>query len=208
MRSRSTRPYLQTWYGTGPKTYDYRASASASSGLPVTHSIDPASAGVCQISQNDPPEPATVGINFAGPGSCTLHANQTGNQNYLPAPQATQSFVLDKVQPKLTVLRKTSAPGRQRILPRHADGARPRQQLLLGQFGYPGQLLTFAVRRPPGRARARRTATASRPAPPRSASATGSAYNFSASYEGNPRYKPVSRKGPTFSDKNPVQPPF
>ena len=57
----------------------YSVGASASSGLPVSFSLAPASSAVCTISG------ATVA--FVGTGTCTIRANQAGNASYLPAPQ-------------------------------------------------------------------------------------------------------------------------
>ena len=65
----------------------YGVSASASSGLPVSFSIDPASAGVCSLSG------ATV--SFVGSGTCTIRADQAGNASYQAAPQVSQSFAVN-----------------------------------------------------------------------------------------------------------------
>ena len=75
----STPPAVAAVGGAG-----YTVSASASSGLPVTLSIDAASAGVCTISGSV--------VSFVGTGTCTIDANQAGNGSYLAAPQAQQSF--------------------------------------------------------------------------------------------------------------------
>ena len=64
----------------------YTVSASASSGLPVTFSIDPSSAAVCTISGSV--------VSFVGTGTCTVDANQAGNGSYLAAPQVQQSFAV------------------------------------------------------------------------------------------------------------------
>ncbi len=64
----------------------YGVSASASSGLPVSFSIDPASAGVCILSG------ATVSL--VGSGTCTIRADQGGNASYQAAPQVSQSFAV------------------------------------------------------------------------------------------------------------------
>jgi hypothetical protein len=66
---------------------DYTVSATASSGLPVSFSIDPASAGVCSLSGNT--------VSFAAAGTCTIRADQPGNASYQPAPTASQSFVVN-----------------------------------------------------------------------------------------------------------------
>ena len=53
---------------------------------PVTFTIDPASSSVCTISGSK--------VSFIGTGTCTIDANQAGNANYEPAPQAQQSFTV------------------------------------------------------------------------------------------------------------------
>lgn len=64
----------------------YQATATATSGLPVTLTIDAASATVCAID---------VGfVTFIGPGTCTIDANQVGDATYAPAPQKQQSFLV------------------------------------------------------------------------------------------------------------------
>ena len=77
----STPPAAAAVGGAG-----YTVSASASSGLPVTFSIDASSAGVCTISGSV--------VSFVGTGTCTIDANQAGNGSYLAAPQAQQSFAV------------------------------------------------------------------------------------------------------------------
>ncbi len=62
----------------------YTVAAMASSGLPVSFSIDPSATGNCSISG------ATVTFLLAQ--QCTIDANQAGNSSYLAAPQAQQSF--------------------------------------------------------------------------------------------------------------------
>ena len=57
----------------------YTVSAAASSGLPVSFSIDPSSAGVCTLSG------ATV--SFAGAGTCTVRA-EPGRERELPGRDA------------------------------------------------------------------------------------------------------------------------
>ena len=63
----------------------YTVTADASSGLPVTFSIDPASSAVCAISGNT--------VSFTGPGSCVILADQPGNGVYGPAPTATHTAI-------------------------------------------------------------------------------------------------------------------
>ena len=56
------------------------------SGNPVIFTVDPAAAAVCSIS-------GPV-VSFTNSGTCTVDANQAGSTDYLPAPQAQQSFLV------------------------------------------------------------------------------------------------------------------
>jgi hypothetical protein len=62
----------------------YTITATATSGLAVVFTTDPSSAGVCSVSGST--------VSFSGRGQCTIYADQPGNANWLPAPQAQQSF--------------------------------------------------------------------------------------------------------------------
>lgn len=77
----------------------YTVTATASSGLPVSFSIDPASAGVCSLSGNT--------VSFAAGGTCAIRADQSGNASYQPAPTASQSFVVNLAGQTISF---TSAP--------------------------------------------------------------------------------------------------
>jgi hypothetical protein len=66
----------------------YTVTATATSGLPVTFSIDPSASAVCTISGST--------VSFIGAGTCVIDANQAGNANYNAAPQAQQSFPVGK----------------------------------------------------------------------------------------------------------------
>jgi uncharacterized protein YodC (DUF2158 family) len=66
----------------------YNVTATASSGLAVTLTIDAAAASVCSISGST--------VSFIGVGTCVIDANQAGNANYNAAPQAQQSFAVAK----------------------------------------------------------------------------------------------------------------
>ena len=72
----------------------YTATATASSGLPVTLTIDPSSAAVCSISGST--------VSFIGVGTCVIDANQPGDANYNPAPQVQQSFPVAKGSQTIT----------------------------------------------------------------------------------------------------------
>jgi len=63
----------------------YTPTASATSGLPVTITVDTVSTGVCSIDGSGL-------ISFQGAGTCTVNADQAGNADYKPAPRVQQSF--------------------------------------------------------------------------------------------------------------------
>jgi hypothetical protein len=62
----------------------YAVSATASSGLSVTLSIDSSASLVCSLSGST--------VSFIGAGTCVIDANQAGNTNYSPASQVQQTF--------------------------------------------------------------------------------------------------------------------
>jgi hypothetical protein len=64
----------------------YFVAAEATSGLPVVLTIDAASSSVCAISG--------AAVSFVGAGTCMIDADQGGDANYAPAPQAQQSFAV------------------------------------------------------------------------------------------------------------------
>jgi hypothetical protein len=64
----------------------YTVSASASSGLSVSFSVEPASSGVCTLSGTT--------VSFVGAGTCTIRAEQAGNASYQAAAPVTQSFAV------------------------------------------------------------------------------------------------------------------
>ncbi|HSS62584.1 MAG TPA: MBG domain-containing protein [Candidatus Limnocylindrales bacterium] len=63
----------------------YTPTALATSGLPVTLSLDASSAG-CTL--------ASGVVSLAGLGTCVIDANQAGDASYLAAPQVQQSFAI------------------------------------------------------------------------------------------------------------------
>ncbi|HEY4427503.1 MAG TPA: PKD domain-containing protein [Solirubrobacteraceae bacterium] len=67
----------------GGPTYHVTATGGGS-GNPVVFSIAPAASSVCKVSG------ATV--SFIGAGTCTIDADQAGNETYLAATRVTQSF--------------------------------------------------------------------------------------------------------------------
>ncbi len=71
-------------YVGGPS---YSLAATATSGLPVSFSVDPASSAVCSL----------IGgayVDLIAPGSCIVYANQAGDATYAPAPRVGQTFTV------------------------------------------------------------------------------------------------------------------
>ncbi len=66
----------------------YTVTATASSGLTVTFGSSTSS--VCTVSGST--------VSFVGVGTCTVTASQSGNTNYLAAPQVTQSFTVSPAE--------------------------------------------------------------------------------------------------------------
>ena len=66
----------------------YSVAATASSGLAVSFGASPSSAGVCTVSG--------AVVAFVGEGTCIVLAHQLGDDLYLAAPTAHQSFLVDR----------------------------------------------------------------------------------------------------------------
>ena len=66
----------------------YTVTATATSGLPVTFTIDATASSVCSIAGST--------VSFLGAGTCVIDANQAGNANYNAAPQVQQSFQVNQ----------------------------------------------------------------------------------------------------------------
>jgi hypothetical protein len=79
----------------------YTVAATATSGLAVTFSIAPGSAGVCSISGTT--------VSMTGAGTCVVNADQAGNASYAAAAQVQQSFSVGKGSQTITF---TSTPGK------------------------------------------------------------------------------------------------
>ena len=78
----STAPSNAT---TGGPTYT--PTATATSSLAVTFTIDASASSVCSISGGI--------VSFNAVGTCVINANQAGNANYKPATQVQQSFAVN-----------------------------------------------------------------------------------------------------------------
>ncbi len=77
----------------------YNVTATATSGLTVTFTIDASATSVCSISGST--------VSFIGAGTCVINANQAGDATYNPAPQVQQSFLVVKQDQTITF---TSTP--------------------------------------------------------------------------------------------------
>ena len=90
----------------------YTVSATASTGLAVTFTIDAASAGVCALSGSV--------VLMIGGGTCTINANQAGNGTYHAA-QVQQSFSVARGSQTITFT--TTPPNADKTDPPYAIGA-------------------------------------------------------------------------------------
>ncbi|HEY1732991.1 MAG TPA: Ig-like domain-containing protein, partial [Acidimicrobiales bacterium] len=79
----------------------YTPAATATSGLPVTLSLDTVSASACTYSGGV--------ISFVGAGACVVDANQTGDANWTAAAQAVQAFLVAPLPPSMPTGATTSA---------------------------------------------------------------------------------------------------
>ena len=72
----------------------YTVAAAASSGLPVSFTIDSSATSVCSISSKT--------VSFIAAGTCVIDANQAGSANFTAAPQVQQSFAVGKGSQTIT----------------------------------------------------------------------------------------------------------
>ncbi len=89
----SVAPSTAVYHGT------YTPTGTATSGLPVTFTIDGTTSSICSISGSV--------VSFTGVGTCTIDANQAGNTTYRAAPQVQQTFSVGKSS---QIVGWTSAP--------------------------------------------------------------------------------------------------
>ncbi|MEZ0580107.1 hypothetical protein [Nocardioides sp. MH1] len=148
----TTAPSGVDWYTSRNNLYDFQyiVRATASSGLPVSFSIAPASADVCTITQvfsNDSSFGSGAAIRFDGGGTCAVLADQAGNEDFLPAQRAIQSFKIERVETRMEHAQaRRGLPGQR--------PARFSARLLTWQFissfwgamlPFSGQRVTFSV---------------------------------------------------------------
>ena len=109
----------------------YTVAAAASSGLPVSFSIDPTSNGACSISGSV--------VSFHYGGNCAIDAKQSGNGMYAPAPTVQQTLVVDWDTQSITF---TSTP------PSHPVARGP-SYAVTATGGLSGNPVTFSTATPP-----------------------------------------------------------
>jgi hypothetical protein len=80
----------------------YTLAAKATSNLPLTLSVAPASSSVCKISGWN--------VIFTGPGACNIHINQAGDATFAPAPQVIHSMTVAAASLPAQTITFTSAP--------------------------------------------------------------------------------------------------
>ena len=105
----STPPSGADWFfGDFHGSVGYVAQAVSTSGLPVAYSVDPSSAEICRIAgvfQENPIHGSGAAILFDAAGTCTINADQAGDDAYLPAERSSQSFVIERVPTWLSAAR-------------------------------------------------------------------------------------------------------
>jgi hypothetical protein len=76
------------WSASSSSEVNSLTRGTSTSGLTVTHSSQ--SATVCGVSSD--PSSGNIEVTLFNPGTCTIRASQTGNENYLAATAVDQSF--------------------------------------------------------------------------------------------------------------------
>lgn len=80
----------------------YSVTATATSGLGVTYTIDASASSVCSVAGST--------VSFIGVGTCTINANQAGNTAFNAAPQVQQSFAVGQGANVITFGSTPSSP--------------------------------------------------------------------------------------------------
>ncbi|MBW8750252.1 MAG: hypothetical protein JF565_02370 [Propionibacteriales bacterium] len=194
----STPPSGQDWLHGANSPFDvsWVASASATSGLPVNYSIAEASTNVCRIVrvyEDDPTFGTGAGIRFMQSGTCTVIADQAGDDAYLPA-RATQSVQLSKAPSQFDHVRATKGLlGGPSTFTATLLVKSVVQSYSFGLGGYPGQVVTFTVGGRPVCSAV--TDIYSRATCKAALSPTATLLNvtFTVSWTGDARYTPASK---------------
>lgn len=143
----TTPPVGQDWVHTNDFG-DYVPDGTSSSGLTVQFSVDPASTG-CVGSPGvfgDPDAAGRITVYATHPGTCIVHADQAGNEEFRPAPRQTQTFEILR-EPVLLSASKVGK-GLLGLIPT-TFRAELQHQIPFGPgfltVGYAGETLTFSV---------------------------------------------------------------
>lgn len=139
----STPPVGLEW-ARGWKYGAYLPTATATSGLPVQFSVDPASTG-CH-GRTGPPAPSFMVYTKLSPGTCIVHADQAGDEEFRPAARQTQTFEVLREQVQLSASKAGKGllgltPTTFRAELKHDEAVGPGYV----SAGYEGQTLTFSV---------------------------------------------------------------
>src|SRR5690606_19459179 len=98
----------QTISFTTAGSYDFGSapmlSATSDSGLAVTLSVDGGSAGVCAIDGGGQ-------LSFASVGTCTVHADQSGDSTHDPAARVSRTLTINAVAPAAPTIGTAVAQG-------------------------------------------------------------------------------------------------
>lgn len=143
----STAPVGLDW-ASGLKYGAYRPTGTSTSGLPVQFSVDPASTGCYGLAGPTGPDgqPSFTVYTKRQPGTCIVHADQAGDEQFRPAPRQTQTFEVlredvqlgaSKVGKGLLGLTPTTFRAELQHIVYYGPGHT--------FAGYPGQTLTFSV---------------------------------------------------------------
>ncbi|MBO9519939.1 MAG: hypothetical protein J7518_00260 [Nocardioidaceae bacterium] len=123
--------------------YGAAVTAESSSGLPVTLSVEPGNP-VCSVGPEPPFIHGNVGIGHAG--TCTVYADQAGDDQYAPAERIEMSFEVGRVPTGLFAAKASKGalgltPTTFRAALRYDGWFGPNEATL----PFPGQLVTFSV---------------------------------------------------------------
>ncbi|MGH9302090.1 MAG: hypothetical protein ACRD0E_09425, partial [Acidimicrobiales bacterium] len=104
--NRTPQTIAFTGPGTGNPGGTATLSATATSGLPVSFSVDATSTGICSVSGTNGDT-----VTYAAAGNCVIDSNQPGNGTYAAAPQVSQTVVVGVVATRTPQTIAFTGPG-------------------------------------------------------------------------------------------------
>ena len=140
-RASQTIVFTSTAPAGGAAGDTYAVKATASSGLPVMLTIDPASAAVCSLSSGT--------VSLDAPAPCVVHADQAGDQRYAPRRRPQQTFTI--VRSRADDLVQLGVPGRRGRRRPYAVWAESTSGLPVATLGRPGERRRLLALRRDGR---------------------------------------------------------